>query len=88
MYLLFKGEFFMIVPTLFFVTFVKSVISLVKTIFIGRQFDKSGNLKQWWDDEVIAKFKDQAMCIIEQYGNYTMPEVAINVWGYGLILSV
>ena len=46
---------------------------------VGRQFDKSGNLKQWWDDDVIAKFKDQAKCIIEQYGNYTVPEVGINV---------
>ncbi|XP_022344016.2 neprilysin-like [Crassostrea virginica] len=47
----------------------------------GRQFDKSGNLKQWWDDDVIAKFKDQAKCIIEQYGNYTVPEVGINLNG-------
>ncbi|XP_061163331.1 neprilysin-like [Saccostrea echinata] len=47
----------------------------------GRQFDKFGNLKQWWDDEVIAKFKEKAQCIIEQYGNYTVPEVGINLNG-------
>ena len=53
---------------------------------VGRQFDKSGNLKQWWDDDVIAKFKDQAKCIIEQYGNYTVPEVGINVGNKSITL--
>jgi predicted metalloendopeptidase len=47
--------------------------------YIGRQFDKSGNLKQWWDDDVIAKFKEKAQCIVDQYGNYTVPEVGVNV---------
>lgn len=46
---------------------------------VGRQFDKSGNLKQWWDDDVIAKFKEKAQCIVEQYGNYTVPEVGVSV---------
>ena len=45
----------------------------------GRQFDKNGNLQQWWSDEVIQKFKARAQCIIDQYGNYTVPEIGLNV---------
>eukprot|EP00914_Ancora_sagittata_P002837 GHVO01005991.1.p1 GENE.GHVO01005991.1~~GHVO01005991.1.p1 ORF type:complete len:215 (-),score=8.46 GHVO01005991.1:610-1203(-) len=47
----------------------------------GRQFDKDGNLKQWWSDTVIEKFKEQAQCIIDQYSNYTVPEVDLNLNG-------
>ncbi|XP_050412278.1 neprilysin-4 isoform X2 [Patella vulgata] len=47
----------------------------------GRQFDKDGNLIQWWDDEVIESFKNQAQCIVDQYGNYTVPEVNLQVNG-------
>ncbi|WAR15723.1 NEP4-like protein [Mya arenaria] len=40
----------------------------------GRQYDKNGNLKQWWDDHVIAEFKERAQCIVDQYGNYTIED--------------
>lgn len=46
---------------------------------LGRQYDKDGNLKQWWSDSVINRFKDKARCIIEQYNNYTVKEVGLNV---------
>ena len=49
------------------------------SVHSGRQFDKNGNLLQWWSDEVIEKFKDRAQCIIEQYGNYTVPGIGLNV---------
>jgi hypothetical protein len=45
----------------------------------GRQYDKDGNLKQWWSDSVIEKFKEKAQCIIDQYSNYTVAEAALNV---------
>ena len=42
-------------------------------------FDKDGNLVQWWSDTVIHRFKDRAQCIVDQYSNYTVPEVNMNV---------
>ena len=45
----------------------------------GRQYDKDGNLKQWWSDESIINFKEKAQCIIDQYGEYVMPENNKNV---------
>ncbi|KAK7475945.1 hypothetical protein BaRGS_00032834, partial [Batillaria attramentaria] len=47
----------------------------------GRQFDKDGNLIQWWDDSVIKRFKERAQCIIDQYSNYTVPGVGMQVNG-------
>ena len=57
-------------------------IDFIDNLFLfsaGRQFDKDGNLKQWWDDEVIERFKEMAQCIVNQYGNYTIEEVGENV---------
>ncbi|BFZ23239.1 hypothetical protein BsWGS_26278 [Bradybaena similaris] len=47
----------------------------------GRQYDKKGILVQWWDDEVIKRFKERAQCIIDQYSNYTLPEVNMKLNG-------
>lgn len=45
----------------------------------GRQFDKEGNLVDWWQDETKKAFMEKAQCIIDQYGNYTVPELKLNV---------
>ncbi|KAK2148688.1 hypothetical protein LSH36_487g03042 [Paralvinella palmiformis] len=47
----------------------------------GRMFDKDGNLVQWWSEDVIHKFKQQAQCIVDQYSNYTVEEVGMNLNG-------
>ena len=46
---------------------------------VGRQLDQDGNLKQWWSEEVVTRFKNSAQCIIDQYGNYTVAEVDLKV---------
>ena len=33
----------------------------------GRQYDKDGNLKDWWTKDDEAKFKEKAQCMIDQY---------------------
>ncbi|CAM6031901.1 unnamed protein product, partial [Sphagnum compactum] len=47
----------------------------------GRQFDKDGNNKNWWDSQTDKNFKERAQCIIEQYGNYTVPENGLKING-------
>ncbi|KAF4525127.1 hypothetical protein B566_EDAN005069 [Ephemera danica] len=47
----------------------------------GRQFDKDGNLVEWWDPKTREHYLKRAQCIIEQYGNYTVEEVGLNVNG-------
>lgn len=45
----------------------------------GRQFDKSGNLVDWWAEETKKRYLEKATCIIRQYGNYTAEEVGLKV---------
>lgn len=45
----------------------------------GRQFDKEGNLVDWWAPQTREAFVSKAQCIIDQYGNYTVPELKLNV---------
>ncbi|KAK4879925.1 hypothetical protein RN001_008071 [Aquatica leii] len=47
----------------------------------GRQYDKDGNLNNWWDEATKEAFLKKAQCIIEQYGNYTVPEINANLNG-------
>ncbi|XP_076028904.1 M13 family metallopeptidase neprilysin 2 isoform X2 [Oratosquilla oratoria] len=47
----------------------------------GRQFDANGDLRDWWEHETESKFLKKAKCIIYQYGNYSVPEVGLNVNG-------
>jgi len=48
---------------------------------MGRQFDAEGNLRSWWENKTDTQFKEKAQCIIEQYSNYTVPEVGLKVNG-------
>ncbi|XP_055944796.1 endothelin-converting enzyme 1-like isoform X2 [Argiope bruennichi] len=47
----------------------------------GRKFDKVGNLTQWWSDEIVEKFKEQASCFVEQYSQLPIDIVGQNVNG-------
>ena len=45
----------------------------------GRQFNKEGNLVDWWEPETKKRYLKRAECIIYQYGNYSVKEVGLNV---------
>jgi len=38
----------------------------------GRQYDKDGNLKDWWTKDDADKFKKKAQVMIDQYNQYTI----------------
>ncbi|MBS1802199.1 MAG: M13 family metallopeptidase [Acidobacteria bacterium] len=45
----------------------------------GRQFDKDGNLKDWWTKEDEAKFTQKAQCMVDQYNAIeAVPGVHLN----------
>lgn len=46
---------------------------------VGRQFDKNGNRIPWWTNETIEAFDKQKICIIDQYSNYTVTQINLNV---------
>ncbi|NXY42204.1 MMEL1 protein, partial [Ceuthmochares aereus] len=37
----------------------------------GRNFDKDGNMFDWWSNFSAMHFKEQSRCMVYQYGNYT-----------------
>ncbi|XP_071054767.1 endothelin-converting enzyme homolog [Onthophagus taurus] len=41
----------------------------------GRRFDQKGNLKNWWTNETLSKYRDRVECVIKQYNQYWMPEL-------------
>ena len=43
-------------------------------IFVGRQYNKDGELHEWWSKKSVDKFKDLQSCFISQYGNFSSPE--------------
>ena len=45
----------------------------------GRQYNKDGDLQQWWDQKIIDNFKEKAQCIVDQYGSFYVPEANMTV---------
>ncbi|XP_023677515.2 neprilysin isoform X3 [Paramormyrops kingsleyae] len=37
----------------------------------GRNFDKDGDLKDWWTTASTERFQDLSKCIVHQYGNFS-----------------
>ncbi|GIY32422.1 neprilysin-1 [Caerostris extrusa] len=46
----------------------------------GRQFDKEGNLKQWWNEATVRRFRERAQCIIDQYSSYVLEDIGLNAY--------
>jgi predicted metalloendopeptidase len=65
-----------IVVKLFATTFF-----IVSYLCSGRQFDKDGNMMQWWNNATIRAFRDRAQCIIDQYSRYKIDEVGLYMNG-------
>uniref|UniRef100_A0A3B3SV54 Membrane metalloendopeptidase like 1 n=1 Tax=Paramormyrops kingsleyae TaxID=1676925 RepID=A0A3B3SV54_9TELE len=36
----------------------------------GRNFDKDGNMNNWWSNYSAEHFKEQSQCMVQQYGNF------------------
>lgn len=53
--------------------FVNAESSLCLFLFpqTGRNFDKDGNMFDWWSNFSAMHFKEQSRCMVYQYGNYT-----------------
>lgn len=47
----------------------------------GRQFDKDGNMMQWWNNATIKAFRERTQCIIDQYSRYRIEEVGLYIDG-------
>lgn len=37
----------------------------------GRNFDKNGNMLDWWSNFSAQHFREQSECMVHQYGNYS-----------------
>ncbi|KAL0859570.1 hypothetical protein ABMA27_010711 [Loxostege sticticalis] len=44
----------------------------------GREYDRFGNLNQWWNNATIDRFKKRAECIQKQYTDYKMDGQHLN----------
>lgn len=47
----------------------------------GRQFDHSGNIKQWWDHESSHNFQTRKQCMIDQYSSFQVDSVNMKLNG-------
>lgn len=46
---------------------------------LGHNFDKGGNLNDWWDKKTKEQYIKQTKCLVYQYGNYSSEEVGERV---------
>ena len=47
----------------------------------GRLYDKDGNRVSWWTNNTIDEFNKRRECIIQQYNNYTITQVDLQLNG-------
>lgn len=44
----------------------------------GREYDKEGNLRPWWQNESLAAFQNHTACMEEQYSQYRVNGEKLN----------
>lgn len=45
---------------------------------LGREYDKEGNLRPWWQNESLAAFRNHTACMEEQYNQYQVNGERLN----------
>lgn len=45
----------------------------------GRNYDMNANLNDWWSNETISGYYDQAECLIKQYEGMDLRKLGFNV---------
>lgn len=45
----------------------------------GRNYDMNANLNDWWSNETISGYYDQAECLIKQYEDMDLRKLGFNV---------
>lgn len=44
----------------------------------GREYDKEGNLRPWWQNSSVEAFRVRTECMMEQYSRYTVNGEHVN----------
>ena len=45
---------------------------IIILFYAGREYDKMGNLRPWWNNASIGRFEEKTKCMVDQYSQYTM----------------
>jgi predicted metalloendopeptidase len=38
----------------------------------GREYDKFGNLRPWWNNASVERFEERTKCMVDQYASYQL----------------
>jgi len=44
----------------------------------GREYDKDGNLDEWWYNETLQNFEDRVKCFVDQYSSYKIDDNTVS----------
>ena len=45
----------------------------------GSKYDKSGNYRNWWHQATADRMKEKLQCMQDQYSEYTISRIGLNV---------
>lgn len=45
----------------------------------GREYDKDGNLYQWWYNETLKNFEERVKCFVDQYSSYKIDDNHVSI---------
>lgn len=48
-------------------------------IYSGSQYDKNGNLVNWWNENSQEGFSSRKECVIQQYSSFVVPDTNVTV---------
>lgn len=47
---------------------------------VGRQYDKNGNVNNWWTEETLEEFKNRTKCFRDKFSKYYMINNGTKYW--------
>ena len=56
---------------------IKQFSTLVS--FLGREYDKMGNLRPWWNNASIENFEKRTECMVDKYSQYKLNGNSVSI---------
>jgi len=68
--------FIIIIIIIFSYSAIQPQVCLINSVSLlctaGRQYDKFGNLVDWWGNKSAQQFSDLAQCFVDEYNQFTV----------------
>ncbi len=58
----------------------------VSLLHVGREYNETGQMEEWWTQASVDNFIDRTLCYIEQYSDFNLFGIYVCIHEYSILM--